>query len=213
MERSTACSEGLSCSLLCPQAPLEERLKFSSLLTSSEERTLLADHNDLGTHVLASLLNCQISLFIDVDDWDCGVQTPTSSDGCDNSASQHCRRKHFWDNGRERQAELKIILHSSKFQMGYILMLKRGALTELSHLIQYMCHQNSGWTRGHGAVMLPSLSGVDTEESWFEPWRSESLCLCGWASTFLCLSPYPSLSLSSLLELWFIPWVPFSLYQ
>lgn len=36
--------------------------------SSSEERALLTDHDDLGTHVLASLLNGEISLFIDVDD-------------------------------------------------------------------------------------------------------------------------------------------------
>lgn len=68
-------------------------------LTSSEEWALLADHDDLGTHVLAGLLNCQISLFIDVDDWDRGVQTPTSRDGGDNSAGQDCKRKRFWNNG------------------------------------------------------------------------------------------------------------------
>lgn len=42
--------------------------KFSFLLTPPQERALLADHNDLDTHVLAGLLNCQISLFVDVDE-------------------------------------------------------------------------------------------------------------------------------------------------
>lgn len=65
------------------------------LLTSSEEWALLADHDDLGTHVLAGLLNCQIALFINVDDRDRGMQTPTSRDGGDDSASQDCKRKHF----------------------------------------------------------------------------------------------------------------------
>lgn len=71
------------------------RLKCTSLLTSSEERALLADHNDLGTHVLASLLNRQIAVFIDVDERDCGMQASTSSDGCDNSTSKYCGKKHF----------------------------------------------------------------------------------------------------------------------
>ncbi|KAK2090448.1 Short transient receptor putative channel 1 [Saguinus oedipus] len=66
---------------------LAQRDPVFSLLTSSEERALLADHSEPGTHVLACLLNRQISLFVDVDDRDCGVQTPTASDGCDNSAS------------------------------------------------------------------------------------------------------------------------------
>lgn len=65
---------------------LAQRDPVFSLLTSSEERALLADHSEPGTHVLARLLNRQISLFVDVDDRDCGVQTPTTSDGCDDSA-------------------------------------------------------------------------------------------------------------------------------
>lgn len=60
------CSERLSPSL--PLSPLEEILVLLPLLTSSEEWALLADYNDLGTHVLAGLLDCQTSLFVDVDD-------------------------------------------------------------------------------------------------------------------------------------------------
>ena len=88
MDRSMTCSdEPFSSPFLPPSSPGRNTGVFL-LLTSSEERALLADYDDLGTHVLASLLNCQISLFIDVDDRDCGVQTPTSRDGGDNCASQ-----------------------------------------------------------------------------------------------------------------------------
>lgn len=84
--------------LLSPSLPLSSLGRKPGvflLLTSSEEWALLADHNDLGAHVLAGLLNRQIALFINVDDRDRGMQTPTSRDGGDDSAGQDCKRKHF----------------------------------------------------------------------------------------------------------------------
>lgn len=58
-----------------------------SVLTSSEKRALPADHSELDTHVLASLLDGQVALPVDADDGDCGVQTPASSDRRDDCAS------------------------------------------------------------------------------------------------------------------------------
>lgn len=66
---------------------LSSKQGHSSVLTSSEKGALPADHSELDTHVLASLLNGQVALPVDADDRDCGMQTPTSSDCRDDCAS------------------------------------------------------------------------------------------------------------------------------
>lgn len=79
-----ACLPSLPLSLSASE--LSQKKGYSSILTSSEKGALPADHSKLDTHVLASLLNGQVALPVDADDRDCGVQTPTSSDGRDNCA-------------------------------------------------------------------------------------------------------------------------------
>lgn len=60
-------------------------------LTSAEHGALPADYQELGTHVLASLLDGQAPFLVNIDDGDSGMQTAPSCNCGHHRAGQHCK--------------------------------------------------------------------------------------------------------------------------
>lgn len=139
-----------------PSLPLHApRRELSYLLTSSEERALPADHSNLGTHVLASLLNCQVSLLIDVDDGDCGLQALTPRGGGDNSSDQHCRGKREgtwqWSEVEQNWKEFYLPVFRNE--------------TAPLNLVLRIYPQNSGWRKGSRSCTVPLVAVGNLERN------------------------------------------------
>lgn len=61
---------------------------------SSDERALLAQDDDLGAHRLASLLDGQITLFVDADDGNGGIYASSSCHCTDDCPCYYCHHIH-----------------------------------------------------------------------------------------------------------------------